>query len=949
MNVGVTAGMRTHAQVLPHPSRPDWFAVPKSWGPDCGGAPQVQLDRHYGTIVHRSHLPLLIAAHPEIAIHLGAHNVGAAAVAVQDVTARAAFDATTAPNGWTLRGYQHDGRDFIRARRGTLLGDAMRVGKGNVHGTPVLTPTGWRPIEDLAVGDQVIGSNGQPCNVTGVFPRGEIPVFRVTFSDRTSTIVDGEHKWAAWTHTNFHRGNHSYEVVDTAHLRATVKQQWRIPLVEPIAFPERELPLDPYLLGVLLGDGSLSQSGVVFTPGDEAVPVEVAKVLPAGVCLTRGGDSCKPTSVPWSLTGTVRGRGTNPVITALCGLGLKGKRAWEKYVPEAYLFASPAQRLALLQGLMDTDGELSALRRGKPARRLQFSSAAEALVLAVKFLVESLGGSVRRGYRAAPTYTYKGERLTGRPSWRLSIAMPPGVNPFRARQGWAPRTKYHPARVIRSVEPEGTAPVTCISVDAPDQLYVVEHCIVTHNTAQIIASHDPELGPLMVVAPLATREVWLAWFKRRWPAERPVVLDGRTLVHDHGKKPLKPRKDPGFDLMSGDRFDAARLRAAKLIFCHYDILGAWKDLGGNLIGTIVFDEIHIASQRASRRAQAVMYAANRAARVIGATGTPIWNRPAGLYTTLQAIAPGAFGTFFDYAMRYCDAQPGPHGYIYSGSSNEIEFKARMAEIMIRRTWQDVSGELPPIERSVEVVPITPKQQFEIEKQAERVRDHGKQTTAVGALARFRRLLAGIKVDAAADVAQRVLDSGEKVVVWAWHHEIAVQLERALAAGGHPGFVISGRTSQGVREEILNRWRALATPAPLCITLAVGQVGIDLSAARQEVFAELDFTPSIVAQAEMRVFSPARPMSASYVIVDHDIDRKILAALQNKCDVAYRMGVPAAESTIGVLATAFAQAADGPDDFDALARAIATAHPDLDDLDDSSHFHGSLWTYDWEEP
>lgn len=597
MNTGVTAGARTHAQAFPHPSRPDWFAVPKSWGPDCGGAPQVQLDRRYGTIVHRSHLPLLITTHPEIAPHLAPQGGGTATASPHDAAARAAFDATTAPNGWTLRGYQHDGRDFIRARRGTLLGDSMRLGK----------------------------------------------------------------------------------------------------------------------------------------------------------------------------------------------------------------------------------------------------------------------------------------------------------------------------------------------------------------TAQIIASHDPELGPLMVVAPLATREVWLAWFKRRWPEERPVVLDGRTLVHDHGKKPLKPRKDPGFDFMSGDRFDAARLRAAKLIFCHYDILGAWKDLGGNLIGTIVFDEIHIASQRASRRAQAVMYAANRAARVIGATGTPIWNRPAGLYTTLQAIAPGAFGTFFDYAMRYCDAQPGPHGYVYSGASNEIEFKARMAEIMIRRTWLDVTGELPAIERSVEVVPITAKQQFEIEKQAERVRDHGKHTTAVGALARFRRLLAGIKVDAAADVAQRVLDSGEKVVVWAWHHEIAVQLERTLAAGGHPGFVISGRTSQGTREEILNRWRTLPTPAPLCITLAVGQVGIDLSAARQEVFAELDFTPSVVAQAEMRVFSPARPMSASYVIVDHDIDRKILAALQDKCDTAYRMGVPAAESTIGVLAAAFARAADGPDDFDALARAIATAHPDLDDIDDSSHFHGSLWTYDWEEP
>lgn len=467
------------------------------------------------------------------------------------------------------------------------------------------------------------------------------------------------------------------------------------------------------------------------------------------------------------------------------------------------------------------------------------------------------------------------------------------------------------------------------------------------KTAQVIASHDPSLGPLMVVAPLATREVWLAWFRRRWPEERPVVLQGRSVSHDYEKKPVKRRKDPGFDVLERDRHDPAQLRNAKLLFCHYDILGAWKHV--EPIGTIVFDEIHIVSQRHSRRAGAVLYAANTAERVIGATGTPIWNRPAGLHTTLQALAPGAFGTFFEYAMRYCDAKPGPHGYVYSGSSNEEEFKLRMSELMIRRTWQDVSGELPQIERAVEVVPITAKQQFEIERRAEGIRDHARQTTAVGALARFRRLLANIKIDAAIEVALRILESGEKVVVWAWHHEIAVGLERALADKGYPGFVISGHTSQSTREEILSRWRALSTPAPLCLTLAVGQVGIDLSAARHAVFAELDFTPSVVAQAEVRVFSPLRPMSATYVIVDHDIDRKILGALQDKCDTAQRMGVPAAESTIGVLATAFSQVADGPDDFEALARAIAMDHPDVDDIDDSSHFHGSLWTYDWESP
>ncbi len=469
------------------------------------------------------------------------------------------------------------------------------------------------------------------------------------------------------------------------------------------------------------------------------------------------------------------------------------------------------------------------------------------------------------------------------------------------------------------------------------------------KTSQTIAAHDPDSGPMLVVGPLAVREVWMAWFKRRWPDVRPVVLAGRHIDHDQAKKPVKPRRDRGFDLLEGDRFDKDLLANAKLIFCNYDILGAWKDLNGKRPGTLVFDEIHILSQRASRRAQAAVYAANLAHRVIAATGTPIWNKPAGLYTTLQCVCPAAFGAFFEYAVRFADCKPGAYGHTYDGSSNEDEFKLRMTEIMLRRTLQDISTELPAITRSVEVVDITEDQQFQIEKEAERVRDQKGTTTAIGALARFRRLLAKLKVATAVDVAKRTLQSGEPVVIWTWHRDVALSIEEALAKAEYPGFVLSGATPMNLREEILNRWRAAAktTPVPLVITLSVGQVGIDLSAARHEIFAELDFTPSVVAQAEMRIFSLLRSMFATYVIIDHDIDRMILAALQDKCDTAFRMGVPAAESTIGVLASAFARIADGPDDFTALAAAIMMDHPDIDDLSEGSNFHGSLWTYDWE--
>lgn len=467
------------------------------------------------------------------------------------------------------------------------------------------------------------------------------------------------------------------------------------------------------------------------------------------------------------------------------------------------------------------------------------------------------------------------------------------------------------------------------------------------KTGQATAAHDPELGPLVVVGPLAVREVWMSWFRRRWPEERPVVLQGRNVERLDPKKPVKPRRDRGYDIMDGARFDRERFDNAKLFFLNYDILRAWKEFGGRRIGQLVFDEIHVLSERASKRSQAAEYLSVNAERVIGATGTPVWNKPSGLYTTLACCVPNAFGKFFDYAKRYCDLQPGTHGYTYDGTANELEFKERMAEIMIRRTWQDVSGQLPQIERSVEVVDCTEAQTFEIEKQAERVRDHAVDTTSIGAVARFRRLLAKIKVPAVIDCALRVLQSGEKCIIWTWHREVAIEVEDKLAKQGFGGFVVSGSTPMDLREDILDRWRNHPEPAPLCITLSVGQVGIDLTAARYEIFGELDFTPAVVAQAEMRPFSPLRPCFATYVIVDHEIERRVLAALSDKCETAYRIGVPAAESTVGVLAAAFALQADGPDDFAALAAAIMKDHPDVDDLSGEGDFHGSMWTYDWE--
>jgi SWI/SNF-related matrix-associated actin-dependent regulator 1 of chromatin subfamily A len=465
------------------------------------------------------------------------------------------------------------------------------------------------------------------------------------------------------------------------------------------------------------------------------------------------------------------------------------------------------------------------------------------------------------------------------------------------------------------------------------------------KTITSVASHDPASGPMLVAAPLSVREVWLNWFKRRWPDKRPVVLTGRTVRYIDPAKPRKPRKDPGYTVLEGERLDAAVLASAELVFCNYDVLAGWQNFGNRRIGTLVLDEVHLCAKKSTRRSRAALFLSPTAERVIAATGTPLWNKPVGLWPILACVCPGAFGKYHEFASRYSNGHMGAYGFEAEGVSNEGEFRQRMQEVMIRRTWQDVVAELPPIERSVEVVSITEEQAYQIEVDAERVRDHSRRANLIGALARFRRVLAKLKVGGAIDAALRVLEGDERVVVWTWHRDVAYQIEDALAKAGYPGLVVTGATDADKRDAILDRWRH-GKPSPLVITMSVGQVGIDLSAARQAVFAELDFTPSVVAQAEMRVFSASHPTAVTYVIIDHDVDRRILDALQTKCDAASRLGVPAAETAIDVLTHAFEMGGAAGDDLQALAVAVLADHPD--DIDEKDDYHGALWDMDWEE-
>ncbi len=352
----------------------------------------------------------------------------------------------------------------------------MGVDKAQPLSAKVLTPAGFRTMGSLMKGDQVIGQNGKPTRILDIHERGFLPAFKVEFSDGTSTICADDHRWAVRTPKEKYCGK-EFTVRNLEFLRQKLRDssgnsKWFIPIVEPVEFMEKSLPISPYLLGVLLGDGCLTVS-THFVSKEGDMPALVQDELPEGVRMVTGVDG---------YVGLGAGRGRkNPLTEALRDLGLMGCKSQHKFIPELYRNASVDQRLAVLQGLLDTDGHVP-----KPSfNTVVYVTTSNALCDDVAWIVRSLGG--------VATYAWKGS------GWYVYIRLPNSMSPFRRprkRDAYRPRTKYHPTHCIEKVEALGDMEMRCITVENADGLYVTDDFIVTHNSDVRMVVHKDMAGSI---------------------------------------------------------------------------------------------------------------------------------------------------------------------------------------------------------------------------------------------------------------------------------------------------------------------------------------------------------------------------------------------------------------------------------------------------------------------
>ncbi|HEV8435314.1 MAG TPA: DnaB-like helicase N-terminal domain-containing protein, partial [Thermoanaerobaculia bacterium] len=261
------------------------------------------------------------------------------------------------------------------------------MGKAQPLDAKVLTRRGFVCMGSLKVGDELASIDGEPSRVIGIFPQGERELFRITFSDGRSTECCREHLWRvtyrAWDAPRVLTTERLMEMLQ----RKRYQGRLYIDTFSGEYGADENLPMDSWLLGLLLGDGTTHGTSVSFSTASIETLDEVRRVVGDAydVVFGQGYDYRIIQKGP-----KTRGRGyrsPNPLKQALEKLGIWGARAQDKFIPKPYLNASLDSRKRLLKGLIDTDGWIE--KWGS----IRFASCSERLARDVVDLVRSIGGT----------------------------------------------------------------------------------------------------------------------------------------------------------------------------------------------------------------------------------------------------------------------------------------------------------------------------------------------------------------------------------------------------------------------------------------------------------------------------------------------------------------------------------------------------------------------------
>ena len=374
-----------------------------------------------------------------------------------------------------------------------FTGGSASAGKEQPYDALIVTPFGLRRMGDLKEGDIISGTDGGMQKVLRIYEQGVKDVYRFTFADGATCEAGLDHLWNVRKMRERSKKarlsglsvDDDWRVWDTRkiieHLDGDAKNSIAIPLSDPVKFTvSAKKPIDPYILGLLIGDGCFVANGYIgYTTIDKEL-LESFNDAGYPLRLTKDGKTLNYSTRDHSL------------IKSLTDLKLIGCKSEHKFIPRAYKYGTIEERVSLIQGLMDSDGYAE---KGKSA--IGFSSASEQLSKDVQEIIWSLGGMATLFKKEAGYKDRNGEFKQCLDAHVLYIQTQDNKKLFRLQRkiDVVMDRRFTKTRVIKSVELVGKKRCRCIMVTNPNSLYLTERsCIVTHNTFIILMEAMKGLG-----------------------------------------------------------------------------------------------------------------------------------------------------------------------------------------------------------------------------------------------------------------------------------------------------------------------------------------------------------------------------------------------------------------------------------------------------------------------
>jgi replicative DNA helicase len=338
----------------------------------------------------------------------------------------------------------------------------------------LLSDGNFKAMGDISIGDDLASVDGKRSRVTAIYPQGKKKIYKLTLKDGREVECGAGHLWRV--KSSRFKEDRTLTTIELINLISKVRYKDRVQLVGHNGdFGVDSSLINPWILGAMLGDGSLS-SGFGFTNSEPDLLEKMEALLGENFTLSSSG--CYDYNVK-----QINKKG-NDLKDLFAELGLIGKKSCEKFIPKICFTQSKEFRCQLIAGLLETDGWV------EKTGSINFSSSSKELAIGLKSLVESVGGSARYRVKTNVKYKYKGEVKNGLDAHILSIALPNHAMRFTTKR----ITKNIKERSV-SVEPSitsivecGEAETQCITVSHESSLYLTDNYCVTHNTAFMVNS-----------------------------------------------------------------------------------------------------------------------------------------------------------------------------------------------------------------------------------------------------------------------------------------------------------------------------------------------------------------------------------------------------------------------------------------------------------------------------